>query len=355
MYKMLREGGAVTPIDGFGDGPMVLVATAETVKEVFAHPEIYSSGLDAVDIGQIRPLIPLQIDPPRHKYFRRLLDPILGRQTVADLEPQTRELVKELIAAVKDDGTCNFHHAFAEPLPSTVFLQLLGLPVSRTKEFVALKDGIIRPPGVKTHDDRVAAVHKTGQEIYAILRETIDARAAEPQNDMISMFLDAEVDGEKLTHDQMEDILYLFFLAGLDTVTASLDCMISFLAQHPDHRQHARRRPVADSARGRGDAAVGDAGARRHPDHSGGHRTRGLPDQKGHERVGDDRFVEHRRGACGSAPTKSTSTATPRATSRSAAATIAASARTWRAWNCASRSKSGWRRCRTSRSKKASS
>ena len=237
MYKMLREGGAVTMIDGFGDGPMALVATAETVKEVFAHPEIYSSGLDAVDIGQIRPLIPLQIDPPRHKYFRRLLDPILGRQTIAELEPQTRKLVKELIDAVKDDGGCNFHHAFAEPLPSTVFLQLLGLPVSRTKEFVALKDGIIRPPGVKTHEDRVAAVHKTGQDIYAILRETIDARAAEPQNDMISMFLDAEVDGEKLTHDQMEDILYLFFLAGLDTVTASLDCMISFLAQHPDHRQ----------------------------------------------------------------------------------------------------------------------
>ena len=46
-----------------------------------------------------------------------------------------------------------------------------------------------------------------------------------PKDDIITMLLDAEVDGEKLTHDQVEDILFLFFIAGLDTVTSSLDCM----------------------------------------------------------------------------------------------------------------------------------
>ena len=51
------------------------------------------------------------------------------------------------------------------------------------------------------------------------------------------MFLDAEVDGHRLTNDDVLDIGYLFFLAGLDTVTASLDCMFTYLAQHPEHRQ----------------------------------------------------------------------------------------------------------------------
>ena len=51
------------------------------------------------------------------------------------------------------------------------------------------------------------------------------------------MFLDAEVDGHGLTHEDILDICYLFFLAGLDTVTASLDCMLSYLAQHPERRQ----------------------------------------------------------------------------------------------------------------------
>ena len=51
------------------------------------------------------------------------------------------------------------------------------------------------------------------------------------------MFLDAEVDGVRLTNDDVLDIGYLFFLAGLDTVTASLDCMLSYLAAHPEQRQ----------------------------------------------------------------------------------------------------------------------
>jgi cytochrome P450 len=50
------------------------------------------------------------------------------------------------------------------------------------------------------------------------------------------MLLDASVDGEELTKDQVEDILYLMFLAGLDTVTASLDCFVAYLAQHPEQR-----------------------------------------------------------------------------------------------------------------------
>ena len=144
LFKGLREVGPI--VDMIEDMNMVVVGNAEHINEVLMHPEIYSSGVDAVDIGQIRPLIPLQIDPPQHKYFRRLIDPIFGRETIARIEPETRRLVKELIDKVKDNGGTNFHEAIAEPLPSTVFLQLLGLPVSRTKEFIALKDGIVRPP-----------------------------------------------------------------------------------------------------------------------------------------------------------------------------------------------------------------
>jgi cytochrome P450 len=65
----------------------------------------------------------------------------------------------------------------------------------------------------------------------------VEERVAEPKDDLISTFLDAEVEGERLTHEDVLDIGYLFFLAGLDTVTASLDCMIAYLAEHPEQRQ----------------------------------------------------------------------------------------------------------------------
>jgi cytochrome P450 len=144
--------------------------------------------------------------------------------------------VRELVAAVAHQGGCNFHTAVAEPLPTTVFLRLLGLPVSQAQEFLRLKDGIIRPP-VSTRGERVEYTARVGQEIYAVLQEAIDERRRERSDDFLSLFLDAEVDGHRLTDDDVLDIGYLFFLAGLDTVTASLDCIMSYLAQHADHRR----------------------------------------------------------------------------------------------------------------------
>ena len=56
-------------------------------------------------------------------------------------------------------------------------------------------------------------------------------------DDLLSRFLDAEVEGHRLSREDILDICFLFLIAGLDTVTATLDCMFSYLAQHPDQRQ----------------------------------------------------------------------------------------------------------------------
>jgi cytochrome P450 len=232
LFKALRDSGPVVELSP----TMVVVGGDTEVRHVLQHPEIFSSGIDAVEIGQVRPLIPLQIDPPQHKNFRQRLDPIFAPKNIKLLEAQTRQLVQDLIAPVVDQGHCNFHDVVAEPLPTTVFLQLLGLPVDRAAEFIELKNGIIRPP-VNTQADRVKYTRKVGAKIYEVLQEAIDERMDERREDFLSMFLDAEVDGHRLTTDDVLDIGYLFFLAGLDTVTASLDCMLSYLAQHPERRQ----------------------------------------------------------------------------------------------------------------------
>jgi cytochrome P450 len=235
LYKMMRDLAPVITMERNGSG-VTAVATHEDVLTVLRTPEVFSSNAEAVAIGQIRPLIPLQIDPPEHAKFRKLLDPLFAPKRIATLEAPTRALVRDLIAAVADEGRANFHYAVAEPFPSTVFLQLLGLPVERTKEFVALKDGIIRPAATSA-EHRVEMVNEVGARIYAVLEEVVDARAAEPRDDFVSSFLGSEVDGERLSRHDVIDICYLFFLAGLDTVTASLDCFLAYLAQHPEHRR----------------------------------------------------------------------------------------------------------------------
>jgi cytochrome P450 len=232
LFQALREVGPVVPLEELG---YQIVGGHDDVRHILANPQIFSSGVEAVSIGQVRPLLPLQIDPPEHKNYRKLLDPLFAPKKMALLEDELREFVRASIAEFAASGGGNFHEAVSASIPTVVFLQLLGLPTTRVDEFLALKDGIIRPPTTDP-DERIAMCNATGQKIYAILEEVIAERRAAPQDDMISGFLTAEVDGHQLTDEDILDICYLFFLAGLDTVTASLDCMVSFLAQNPDHR-----------------------------------------------------------------------------------------------------------------------
>ena len=243
-YRMLRDSGPVVTLPGIipsrANADAHLVGRHADVLTVLRSPDVFSSRFDAVHIGQVRPLIPLQIDPPDHAKYRKLLDPLFAPRRIALLEDRTRALVSDHVDTVADDGGCYYHAAVSEPLPSTASLELLGLPGSRATELVALKDGIIRPTA-RTPEERSAMVDAAGARIYAVLQEVLDERLEAPRDDFISGFLDAEVDGERLTPEEVIDICYLFFLAGLDTVTASLDCMMARLALHP-----AERRRLAD-------------------------------------------------------------------------------------------------------------
>jgi cytochrome P450 len=230
-YRAMQENAPVLRIDG----GTVLLARHDDVMHALRHPELFSSNMDAIDIGNVRPLIPLQIDPPDHVKFRRLLDPLFAPKEVARLEPEVRRLVNELIDGFETTGECELSTDFAIPLPCTVFLALLGLPIEDLDLFLRFKDSIIRPRG-DTPEAAKEVQCAAGQEIYAYFQGVIDARRVEPRDDLISGFIEAEVDGQRLSDNDILDICYLFLLAGLDTVTASLTCAVAYLARHPDRR-----------------------------------------------------------------------------------------------------------------------
>jgi cytochrome P450 len=100
--------------------------------------------------------------------------------------------------------------------------------------FLRMKDGIIRPPG--DNEEQAACRRATAEEMYAYFNKVLDQRAVDPRDDILSGFLSASVDGRGLTREEVLDICFLLMIAGLDTVTASLDCFFAFLAQHPEHR-----------------------------------------------------------------------------------------------------------------------
>ena len=237
MYAMLRDVAPVLPLAGMGS----MLTTREAAQECFRRPDLFSSNMSAVDLGNIRPLIPLQIDPPDHVKYRRILDPLFAPREMATLEPAVAALVHERIDEFVADGECDFSQQFSVPLPSQVFLTLLGLPLTDLDTFLTMKDGIIRPDHVKRlpRDDPRTIEYQRGiaASIYEYFDAVLDEREHERRDDLLSRFLDAEVDGHGLTRHEILDICFLFLIAGLDTVSASLDCFFGYLCEHPEQRQ----------------------------------------------------------------------------------------------------------------------
>jgi cytochrome P450 len=231
FYRQARAAGAVVagPF-----GPQVVRRGA--VEYALTHPKEFSSGMEAVDLGQSVPLIPLQVDPPDHRKYRRLLDPIFAPRRMNELEPEITRLVNELIDGFIDNGQCEFASDFAVPLPSSVFLALVGLPLSDLDTFLEMKDGILRPTGADL-DEIQASQKVAARRVEDYFAEAVKDRKARPRDDILSLLLDAEVDSQRLTVDEILGICFLFILAGLDTVTDSLECFVARLAQHPDERR----------------------------------------------------------------------------------------------------------------------
>jgi cytochrome P450 len=142
MFKMLREHAPVLAVAGG-----VIISRKADVDEAFRRPDVFSSNADALNIGNIRPLIPLQIDPPDHVRYRRLLDPLFSPKKMALLESRTAALVHRLVDRFADRGACDLAKEFTIPLPSEVFLTMFGLPLEELDTFLRMKDGIIRPEG----------------------------------------------------------------------------------------------------------------------------------------------------------------------------------------------------------------
>lgn len=232
FYQRARASGAVVP-GVFG--PQVVRRGA--VEYALTHPEEFSSGMEAVDLGQSVPLIPLQVDPPEHRKYRRLLDPIFAPRRMNVLEPDITRMVNELIDGFIDQGSCDFAADFAVPLPSSVFLKLVGLPLSELDTFLEMKDGILRPVGADL-DEVQASQKAAARRIEDYFADAVkDRQRQRRDDDILSLFLDAEVDSERLTVDEILGICFLFILAGLDTVTDSLECFVARLAQQPEERR----------------------------------------------------------------------------------------------------------------------
>jgi cytochrome P450 len=241
--QMYLDLAASCPVKQVDEETYVLTTMAD-VLYVTKHHEVEQG---SKYLGSDRPAIPLGLDGADHRKYRHLLDPVFTAKRVEPLAEQVRKVADELIDGFLADGHVDAYLRWCEPLPSTVFLAIMGLPMEDLRDFLHFKDLTLGNAelGDIDADARLAKRTEAVTWIHTYFNDDLDRRdkESEPRDDMIGWLLTAEVDGERLSRQDMLDILGLLMIAGLDTVAASLACFLSYFARHPEERRSLVRRP----------------------------------------------------------------------------------------------------------------
>ncbi|RJF91283.1 cytochrome P450 [Sphingomonas cavernae] len=180
--------------------------------------------------------IPLEIDPPHHRKYRAILDKTFSPQGVAKLEGYMRKLSNDLIDEFIDKGECEFTTDFGRPLPVSIFLDLMGLPQDMRDTFVGWAVDLLH-----SGDRMTAGMAMRGIEAY--LAKVIEEKTANPDDGVIGTIIQARPDGVPLTEREIFGFTFFLFIAGLDTVFATLNNMWLWLANTPDRRREIIENP----------------------------------------------------------------------------------------------------------------
>jgi cytochrome P450 len=182
------------------------------------------------------PLLPQDLNGQQHVKLRRVLNQFFAPAAVRRMEPMAQERCIELIEELKPSGHCDFVKEFAIRYPTDLFLALLGLPVSDGDFFLGWSEEFFN--AMLAGDTALAGAAK--KNILDYFDEAVNQRRkspGDPKEDMVSRLVEARIDDEALTQQEILTICLTLMLAGLDTTRSALGYIYTHLAQHPADRQ----------------------------------------------------------------------------------------------------------------------
>ena len=220
----------------------------ESILEAYQNPTLFSSqSMVATDPEPPYKWIPEMLDPPEHTVWRRLLSPFFTPGAVESLTPHIEERCIELIEGIAAKRECDFVAEFALRFPTTIFLELMGMPVALLDEFLVYVEQMLRSPDESNLADTDAAPVQGGATGLAAMMNVMAAFAdrmnqlrkhpAERAGDILSQAVTWQINGEPIPEEDLLSFCGLMFVAGLDTVAAQLSYSFHHLATHPSNRQ----------------------------------------------------------------------------------------------------------------------
>lgn len=182
-----------------------------------------------------------------HARLRRLTNPAFSSGLVEAMLPQFHAIAAELIDGFAGDGRCEFMRAFAEPYATRVVARLLGIPEAEWETLAGWSEGVGLGLAV------TASRHRTAMEaalegLSGYADALIEDRQRAPRDDFPTRLVQASVDRDSLTDEELRDTIVLLIFGGIDTTRNQLGLGLDLFARHPEQWRLLRHRPELASA-----------------------------------------------------------------------------------------------------------
>jgi cytochrome P450 len=183
-------------------------------------------------------LLPIEVDPPELRAYRRAMNPAFNPRAVARLVPEFERLTAWCIDQVIESGHIDLVADLASPVPAMATLLLVGLPVEDWERYAHAFHGMVAyAHGTPQYAEAVELVIG----ISATLRSVTAERRSHPRDDLLSTLTQVEVEGRRLTDDEVTSILITTLGGGIDTTTALIANALVYLHDNPEHRARLAR------------------------------------------------------------------------------------------------------------------
>jgi cytochrome P450 len=246
-WSQMRAQGRAFRSDLAGSYDLWYLLRYDDIRAALQDYELFSSRSVQYVGDSPQRMLPEELDPPDHVKYRRLLNTPLAPNAARARTDQIRELCVALTNEIAPKGECDFLTAFAQRFPTAIFMDLMGLPVDKTADFITRASTVLHLTAEEDPDFSKRAT--AAMEIIADIGAAVAAHRAEPRDDMISHLLSSTVDDRALTKDEIYQLGFLLYLAGLDTVANVLTYSFRYLARNPALRHLLRDEPdrIADA------------------------------------------------------------------------------------------------------------
>ena len=233
-YKRMRDEAPLYHNEEYG---FWALSRFEDIRSAFADWETFSSarGISLEDTAEYSPDMIITMDPPRQTKIRGLVARSLTPRRVAAMDGRIRELARRYIDRFADQGSADLIQDFAALLPLEVIAALIGVPEEdQTQMRIWTETMLHREPDSSEVPEAGIAAFGSLDNYF---RSDLERRREQRGDDLVSGLLDAEVDGEKLSEDEIVGFLFLLAIAGGETTTKLIGNMAVALTNHPDQKK----------------------------------------------------------------------------------------------------------------------